>query len=111
VWDGRIFRVHRMRDREGVGRYWLGALLSGTVAGAIFLRLWRRSADEAPTAPLLEHQLHSSGGTGDVAVRHLGDGVFELVGRVDDRETALRLERIVEETAGVAGVVNRLWIA
>jgi hypothetical protein len=79
--------------------------------GVVFLHLWRRSMDATPSPSTVEAHVRAGGGADDVGVRHLGEGVFELVGRVADQETARRLEDIAEETVGVVGVVNRLWIA
>ncbi|MCA9737354.1 MAG: hypothetical protein R3E98_03410 [Gemmatimonadota bacterium] len=70
--------------------------------------LLTRRVPLAPTPDELRARI--AGDDAGVEILDLGEGFYELVGEVDSRGRAERIERAVESAEGVVGVVNRLWI-
>ena len=90
---------------------WALSLAALGLAGAALVAVLRRPPTPTPSAVHLLDRVQGAGHGERVDVRHLGNGIFELVGRVPDQGTAHEVEALVAETPGVSGVVNRLWIA
>lgn len=91
------------------GRWALSAAL-GVAAGAVFLASTRsRELPEAPPVSDLGAVSDGIDGAESIWVRHLGDGLYELVGHAADPEAARTVARTLAEKPGVVAVVNRVF--
>ena len=87
------------------------ALLAGVGLGLVLVWMLRPPAD-ATRINLVEIQNMVLGLTGNagVEVRHLGDGILELVGKVETPAHAQALVECLGEAPGVKIVLDRLWV-
>ena len=91
------------------GRWALSAAL-GVAAGAIFLATTRnRMAPLTPPVSDLAQVSDGVDGAESIWVRHLGDGLYELVGHAADPDAARVVARTLAERPGVVAVVNRVF--
>lgn len=94
------------------GWRWWTAATAGVALGAAGWLLLRGAPDER-SGPLsmavLRRRVAEMTDSGSVRVRHLGDGIVELVGRVDDPDLISSLLAEASSVEGVEVVVNRLW--
>lgn len=102
-----------MKPRLPADWRWWSAATAGLVAGAagwLFLRDFLTDEDPPePRTELLQRRMNELAGPGAVQVRHLGDGIVELVGRIADPELESLLLAEASRVRGVAAVVSRLW--
>lgn len=93
----------------GGGRWALSAVL-GVAAGALFLATTRnRDVRHLPPVSDLSDVSAGVDGAESIWVRHLGDGLYELVGHAEDPEAARIVARALAERSGVVAVVNRVF--
>lgn len=97
---------------SGDWRWWSAATVGFAlgVAGWLLLRDGLRTTPRAsPPMHLLQRRMDELTGPSTVQVRHLGNGIVELAGRVEDPELEARLLSEASGVEGVAAVVSRLW--
>lgn len=101
-----------MKLGPSTGLRWWAAAAAGVTVGVTGWLLLRDLLEEGagpPQLTLLRRRVTEMAGAGRVRVRYLGDGIVELVGRIDDSELVSRLLTEAASVAGVEVVVNRLW--
>lgn len=92
------------------GARWALSAALGVAAGAIFLATTRsRTSPDAPPVSDLAEVSDGIDGAESIWVRHLGDGLYELVGHAEDAEAARIVARALAERPGVVAVVNRVF--
>ena len=98
------------RRRAG-RRSGLWALLAGAGLGLALTWLLRERSDaDGIDLVKIQNLVLGLAGNADVEVRQLGDGIVELVGKVDTPERARVLVESVGEAPGVRTVLDRLWV-
>ena len=97
-------------DRRRRAWHWW-ALLSGVGFGLAWVLLFRDRADAGgPDVVALQDRVLGFTGDARVEVRHLGDGIVELVGEVDAPDIAGHLVESLADEPGVSAVLDRLWV-
>lgn len=102
-----------MTKLDLTGRWtWWAAATAGLLLGAggwLLLRQLETDGRRRPRLWAVRGRVSKLAGAGRVRVRHLGGGIVELVGRIDDPELVSALVEEASRVEGVQVVLNRLW--